>query len=202
MDLPNIHFVDSLESGYYIIAPIDVTYMTLENFAKPHVEKIHKLKGIDTLVENLTLYGSGTQLAVGVGFSMPSLGAKGQLYMLGTPVYDATTMSLSVPEFDYSVTTHSLLLEIAEHVGEGIFPNLRTSVEEKLFFPLEAELTTLREKLSHVIANRSIGTYLHLHGTVDTLTPEALYLTQKGVRLPIRLQGNLTCDITLNTSDR
>ncbi len=200
-DLPNIHFVDSLESGYHIIAPIEVTYTTIESFAKPHVEKTHKLKGIDTFVENLTLYGSGTQLAVGVGFSLPSLGADGQLYMLGTLAYDATTTSLSVTEFDYSLTTQSLLLEIAEHVGEGIFPNLRTTVEEKLLFPLETELTILREKLSDVIADRSIGTYLHLHGTIDTLTPETLYLTQEGVRVPVRLQGNLTCEITLSTSN-
>ena len=200
-DLPNIHFVDSLESGYHIIAPIEVTYTTIENFAKPHVEKTHKLKGIDTFVENLTLYGSGTQLAAGVGFSTPSFGANGQLYMLGTLVYDATTTSLSVTEFDYSLTTQSLLLEIAEHVGEGIFPNLRTTVEEKLVFPLEAQITALREKLSDVIADRSIGTYLHLHGTVDTLTPETLYLTQEGVRVPVRLQGNLTCEITLNASN-
>ncbi len=200
-DLPNIHFVDSLESGYHIIAPIEVTYTAIENFAKPHVEKTHKLKGIDTFVETLTLYGSGTQLAAGIGFSMPSFGATGQLYMLGTLVYDATTTSLSVTEFDYSLTTQSLLLEIAEHVGEGIFPNLRATVEEKLRFPLEAELTILREKLSEVIADRSIGTYLHLHGTVDTLTPETLYLTPEGVRVPVHLQGNLTCEITLNAAN-
>ena len=198
--LPNIHFVDSLESGYHIIAPIEVTYTTIENLAKPHVEKVHKLKGIETLIENLTLYGSGLQLVAGVGFSMPSLGAKGQLYMLGTPVYDPTTMLLSVTEFDYSVTTRSLLLGIAEHIGEGIFPNLRTTVEEKLVFPLEGQITALREKLSDVIADRPIGRYVRLHGTVDSITPEALYLTQAGVRLPIRLEGNLTCEITLNAS--
>ena len=199
-NLPNIRFVDSLESGYHIITPIEVTYTTITNLVKPHVEKTHKLKGIETLVENLTLYGSGTQLAAGVGFSMPSLNAKGQLYMLGTPVYDAATMFLSVTEFDYSLTTQSLLLEIAENVGEGIFPNLQTTVEEKLVFPLEAQITTLREKLSDVIAERPIGRYVRLHGTVDTITPEALYLTQKGVRLPIHLQGNLTCEITLNAA--
>ena len=197
-DLPNIHFVDSLESGYHITAPIEVTYTAIGNLAKPHVVKTHKLKGIETGVENLTLYGSGTQLAAGVGFSMPSLDAKGQLYLLGTPVYDATTKSLSVTEFDYSLTTQSLLLEIAENMGEGIFPNLRTTVEEKLVFPLESQITTLRVKLSDVIAERSIGPYVRLHGTVDTITPEALYLTQEGVRLPVRLQGNLACEITLN----
>ena len=200
-DLPNIHFVDSLESGYHIIAPIEVAYTTIEDFARSHVEKGHKLKGIETLVENLTLYGSGTQLAAGVGFSMPSLGAKGQLYMLGTPTYDAATMLFSVTEFDYSLTTRSLLLGIAENIGEGIFPNLRTTVEEKLVFPLEAQITTLRQKLSDVIADRPIGHYVRLHGTVDTITPEALYLTQQGVGLPVRLQGNLTCEITLNASN-
>ncbi len=199
-DLPNIHFVDSLESGYHIISPIEVTYTAIETLAKSHVEKAHKLKGIETFVENLTLYGSGTQLAAGVGFSMPSLGAKGQLYMLGTPVYDATTMLFSVTEFDYSVTTQSLLLEIAENIGEGIFPNLRTTIEKKLVFPLETKITDLRERLSDAVADRSIGRYVRMHGTVDTITPEALYLTQDGIRLPVRLQGNLTCEIILNTS--
>ena len=197
-DVPNIHFVESLESGYHIIAPIEVTYTAIENLAKPHLEKAHKLKGIDTHVENLTLYGSGSQLAAGIGFSMPSLGATGQLYMLGTPVYDPTTLSLAVTAFDYSVTTQSLLLDIAEKVGEGIFPNLRTTVEDKLVFPLEAQIATLHKKLSEAIAERPIGEYVLLRGTVETLTPEALYLTQEGVRLPVRLQGNLTCEITLS----
>ena len=134
VELPNIRFADTLESGYHIIAPIDVTYGTIENLAKPLVEKQHKLKGVNTIVESLTLYGSGVQLAAGLQFRMPSLGAKGQLYLLGTPIYDAPTMSISVTEFDYALTTRSLLLDLVEAAGEGFFPNLRTTVEEKLVF--------------------------------------------------------------------
>ena len=199
-DLPNIHFVDTLESGYHIIAPIEVTYTAIEDLAKPHVEKPHKLKGINTIVENLTLYGSGSQLAAGIRFRMPSLGAEGQLYLLGTPVHDASTMSVTVTEFDYALTTQSLLLDIAQATGEGFFPNLRTTVEEKLVFPLEEKLTVLREQLSDVIAARPIGSHVLLRGTVDTITPEALHLTQTGIRIPFRLQGDLACEVSLNSS--
>ena len=129
---------------------------------------------------------------------MPSLGAKGQFYLLGTPVYDATTKSLSVTEFDYSLTTQSLLLKIAKKIDKGTFLNLRTTIAERLVFPLETQITTLHEKLLDVIAARAINPYIRLHGTVDTITPEALYLTSEGIRLPVRLQGNLACEITLN----
>lgn len=200
IDLPNIRFADTLASGYYIIAPIDVTYTTIENLARPLVEKPHKLKGINTIVENLTLYGSGVQLAAGIRFRMPSLGAEGQLYLLGTPVYDATAMSISVTDFDYALTTRSRLLDLAEAAGEGFFPNLRTTVEEKLVFSLEERLTELRDLLSDAIAERSIGSYVSLRGTVDTITPEALYLTQTGVRIPFRLQGDLACEVNLNSA--
>ena len=199
-DLPDIRFVDVLESGYHIIAPIEITYAGIEDFAKPHVEKTHKLKGIDTFVKNLTLYGSGTQLAAGIEFSMPSLGAEGQLYLLGIPVYDATTMSISVREFDYTLTTRSLLLDIAQAVGEGFFPDLRAAVEEELIFPLEDQLTILHKKLADVIAEHRIGSSVVLRGTVDTITPEALYLTQTGVHIPFRLRGDLICEVSLNTS--
>ena len=198
--LPDIRFVDMLESGYHIIAPIEMTYAAVENLAKPHVEKPHKLKGINTFVENLVLYGSGAQLVAGIQFSMPSLGAKGQLYLLGTPIYDATTMSVSVAQFDYALTTRSLLLDIAQAAGEGFFPHLRATVEERLVFPLEDQLTTLRERLADVIAERLIGSYVVLRGTVDTITPEALYLTQTGVRIPFRLQGDLACEVSLKAS--
>ena len=198
-DLPNIDFVDVLESGYQIIAPIEITYAAVENFAKPHVEKPHKLKGVDTLVKNLTLYGSGIQLAAGIEFSMPSLGAGGQLYLLGTPVYDATTMSVSVTEFDYALTTRGLLLDIAQATGEGFFPDLRATVEEKLVFPLEDQFTTLHKKLAGVITEHRIGSHLVLRGTVDTITPEALYLTQTGVHIPFRLRGNLTCELNIGS---
>lgn len=199
-DVPNIRFVNTLESGYHIIAPIDVTYTAIENLAKPYVEKSHKLKGVDTRVENLTLYGSGAQLVAGIGFRMPSLGATGQLYLLGTPSYDATTTAVSVTEFDYTLTTQNLLLDIAQVAGEGFFPNLRTTVEEKLVFPLEDQLTALHKQLADVIAERSIGAYIRLHGTVDTITPETLHLTQAGVRVFFRLQGDLGCEINLNAS--
>ena len=191
-DLPDIRLADVLKPSYHIIAPVQVTYAVLENLARPYVEKEHILKSI--VFENLTLYGSGTQLAAGVGFKMPFLGTQGQLYLLGTPLYDDTTMSLSVTEFDYSFTTQSLLLEIAESIGEGIFSHLRAAVEKKLVF----QITTLREKLSATITERSISPHVHLHGTVETITPEAFYLTQTGVRIPLRLQGDLACEITLN----
>lgn len=199
-DLPDIQFVDTLESGYHIMAPIEITYAAVENFAKPLMEKPHKLKGIDTLVKDLTLYGSGAQLAAGIEFTMPSFGAQGQLYLLGTPVYDATTMSVSVAEFDYTLTTRSLFLDIAQAAGEGFFPHLRETVEEKLVFPLEDQLTTLHKELADVIAERRIGPYVVLRGTVDTVTPEALYLTQTGVHIPFRLQGDLICEVNLNSS--
>ena len=198
--LPDIHFVNTLESGYHIIAPIEVTYTTIENFAKPYVEKTHKLKGIKTLIENLMLYGSGSQLVAGLRFNLPTLGAKGQLYLIGTPRYDAKTMSISVTEFDYTLTTQNLLIDIAEVAGEGFFPNLRTEVEEKLVFPLEDQLSAIHEKLSDAIAERAIGSYVLLRGTVDRITPEALYLTQTGAHIPFRLQGNLACEINLNSS--
>ena len=197
IDVPDIQFVDILESGYHIIVPIEITYAAVENFAKPRVEKPHKLKRIDTFVKNLTLYGSGTQLAAGVEFSMPAFGAGGQLYLLGTPIYDATTMSVSVAEFDYTLTTRSRLLNIAQAVRGDFFRDLRATVEEKLVFPLEDQLTTLHKKLADVIAEHSIGSSIVLRGTVDTITPEALYLTQTGVHIPFRLQGNLTCEVRL-----
>lgn len=199
-DLPDIRFVDTLGSGYHIMAPIEITYVAVEDFAKPYVEKSHKLKGIDTLVKNLTLYGSGTQLAAGIAFDMPAFDAEGQLYLLGTPVYDATAMSVSVAEFDYTLTTRSLLLDIAQTVGEGFFPDLRATVEDKLVFPLEDRFTQLHKKLAEVIAERRIGSYVVLRGTVDTITPEALYLTQTGVHIPFRLQGDLICEVNISSS--
>ena len=199
--LPDLQFVDALESGYHILAPIEVAYTAIERLAEPHVEKAHDLRGIETHVETLSLYGSGNQLVAGVTFNMPAFDARGQLYLLGTPVYDATTMSIAVTEFNYALTTQSLLLEFAEDIGEGIFPNLRTTVEEKLVFSLEERLTDLREMLVRVIENRQIGSYVTLSGTVDSVTPEALYLTQTGLRVPFRLQGSLSCEVHLGSTE-
>ena len=44
-NLPNLHFVDSLASGYHIIAPIEVTYTALENLAKTSCRKNTQTKG-------------------------------------------------------------------------------------------------------------------------------------------------------------
>ena len=110
-------------------------------------------------------------------------------------------MMLSVTDFDYTLTTRNLLIEMAENIGGGAFPHLREEVESKLVFSLEDQLTLLREKLQSAIENRVVGSYIRLHGTVETITLEALYLTPEGVRIPFHLEGALDCDVKLNSLD-
>lgn len=200
-ETPNLHFVDSLESRYSITAPLLVTYTTIEQLARPHVEKAHRLKGIETLVDGLTIYGSQTKLVAGLSFQMPKLHANGQVYLLGTPHYNSDEMMLSVTEFDYTLTTRSLLIEMAENIGGGAFPRLREEVESKLVFSLEERLVLLQEKLQAAIENRAIGPYIQLHGTVDTITPGGLHLTSEGIRIPVHLAGELHSEVKLDSSD-
>ena len=196
--IPNLHFVDSLESGYSITVPLLVTYTTIEQLARPHVEKAHRLKGIETLVDSLTIYGSQTKLVAGLSFSMPKLRANGQVYLLGTPHYNPDDMTLSVADFDYTLTTRNLLVEMAENIGGGAFPHLREEVESKLVFSLEERLAFLREKLQAAIENRTVGSYIRLHGTVDAITPEGLYLSSEGIHIPFHLEGKLHSEVELN----
>ena len=198
--IPNLRFVDSLESGYSITAPLLVTYATIEQLARSHVEKSHRLKGIETLVDSLTIYGSQTKLVVGLSFSMPKLRTNGQVYLLGTPHYNPDEMTLSVADFDYSLTTRSLLVEMAENIGGGTFPHLRENVESKLVFSLEERLMLLREKLQAAIENRGVGSYIRLHGTVDTITPKGLYLSSEGIHIPFHLEGKLRSEVELYSS--
>lgn len=193
-DLPNIRFVDSLKPGYHINAPVHVTYAALENLVRPQVEKAHNLKSI--VFENLTLYGSGTQLAAGVGFRMPFLGTTGQLYLLGTPTSDSTAMSFAITELDYSFTTQSLLLKIVENRGEGIFSDLQATVEDKL----SLRINTLQEKLSDSMASHKLGSYAVLQGigTVDTVTIGDPSFTETAMFIPLRLQGDLNYKVHLN----
>ena len=193
--------MDSLESGYRITAPLLVTYTTIEQLARPHVEKTHQLKGIETLVDSLTIYGSQTELVAGLSFRMPKLRANGQVYLLGTPHYNPDEMTLSVTDFDYTLTTRNLLIEMAENMGGSAFLNLRENVESKLAFSLAERLTLLREKLQGAIENRAVGSYIRLHGTVDTITSEALHLTPEGIRIPFRLEGKLRSEVELSSPD-
>ena len=131
---------------------------------------------------------------------MPKLRANGQVYLLGTPHYNPDEMTLSVTDFEYTLTTRNLLIEMAEKGGGGTVPHLREEVESKLVFSLEERLTLLREKLQAVIENRAIGSYIRLHGTVDTITPEALYLTSAGIHIPFHLEGELRSEVELYSS--
>ena len=84
---------------------------------------------------------------------------------------------------------------------EAAFPHLREEVESKLVFSLEERLTLLREKLQAAIENRGVGSYIRLHGTVDTITPEGLYLSSEGIHIPFHLKGKLHSEVELNPPD-
>jgi hypothetical protein len=117
---------------------------------------------------DLQLYGYGTKAVLRVRFEGS---AKGVIYLVGTPSYDAVRNILSVPDLDYTFETKNVLLKLAKWT-EG--DRLRADLRNRLTLKLGPEVAAARALAISAI-NRHVGP-VALSGRIDDLRILELYV--------------------------
>jgi hypothetical protein len=110
---------------------------------------------------DIDVSGNGQQLVVRLGFEGS---AKGVLYLAGSPKFDATTQSLTVPDLDYTLETKNILLKFANWTAGT---QLRNDLRSKLVINLGPQMQDAKTKLTAAL-NKDVGP-LRLVGKIATL---------------------------------
>lgn len=112
-------------------------------------------------VDDVEVFAIGAEMIVKV-----RLGGRyrGWVYLVGKPLYDAATQTLSFPSLDYDVKTKNLLLKVADWV---LHSQIREDLRNRAVFSIAAELGAGKEALTQAM-NKKVGA-VRLSGNISTL---------------------------------
>ena len=200
--LPKLITDNNLTDQVQIQMTGEVPYTLATKLAKEQVaSKTYRFEAgkQQITVHDAAISGSGNKLVMMLdvtGQAKAGLFTKqlaGKVFLKAIPYYDATTASIRLREVEYDLQTKDQLVKTANWLAKGKFVQ---HIQQRVAFPVKNQLDEVRTLLQ-----QSLDQSAHLHesislrGTIQSFTPDAIYLTPTAIKAVVNAQGNLTVQI-------
>jgi hypothetical protein len=171
--------------GFRIALVAELPYETAnEILAKKLVGRVFEVKGHTVKVRGARLYGGGSGVVLAVKVAGD---ARGELYFVGTPVFDPATQVVSVPDLDYSVESRELLPNVADWL---LYDDLRDQMRAAAHFEIGDRVEKIRRDVDAAL-NRQLGRGVRMSGGVDAIRPLGVSVFAKSLAAVVEADGHL-----------
>jgi len=133
------------------------------------------------VVDNIKIYGIGTKIVFVVNYNGTSAGT---IYLVGTPVYSATTHELSFPDLSFDLQTRAWMLKAAKWMFNG---KITDAIRQMATYNFTKFLADTKIKLQGQLS-RDLGSGMRSEVTIRDLDIQAIYPTSE--KLIIRTLSN------------
>jgi hypothetical protein len=134
-------------------------------------------------VKKVTAFGvGGGRMAVGIDFTGS---ARGRVWLLGTPRYDAATGLISVPDLDFDATSAGMLVQGVAWLKGGA---IREFLREQTKVPA-GDLMTQIQTMAVKEMNRELARGVKLEATIAASEPAGILVRADGLILRARATG-------------
>lgn len=172
IELPRLDTV-SLAPGLHIRATASADYSTgSEMLTQRLAGQVLEQNGRSLEIVHLVVSGLGDgRLVVELGFRGS---ARGRVFLVGTPQYDAVAREVYVPDLDFDVASLDLLVGGLDWFAHD---QVVTFLRDKARWPVQ-DLTTFAELQLHRGLNSALGVEARLRGAVDSVHVIDVYATR------------------------
>jgi hypothetical protein len=184
--LPNFSYGGQNTNDFSVTVSTDVPFTEAEEMAKlKMVGQTFGDASKQVKVENLELFGQGDKMVINTTLS----GAyNGQVYLVGKPLYDPVTKSITMDNLDFELKTKNFLAKSANFLFHKTLVN---KMKDSMKIPLEQQLTEMKNMISSSLTNYVVTKGITMNGTVDHLDIQKIYLTQNGIKIEVLSNGAL-----------
>ncbi|HYJ78281.1 MAG TPA: DUF4403 family protein [Longimicrobiaceae bacterium] len=191
LPLPNFGSVVGRERGFRIAVVAEVPYAAANELLRGAlVGRRLTVRGHKIRVKDVRMSGGGDRVVVAVKLAGD---ARGTVYFVGTPAYDAATQTLTVPDLDFSVETRNVLAGAA---GWLLHDDLRGQLRTAARFGIGPRVSALRAQLDTAI-NRNLATGVEMRGGVDALRPLGVTVSATSVGAVVVADGHAQIEVTV-----
>ncbi len=172
-------------SGFHVALRTELSFTELGNeLTKRLKRRSFSREGNTVVVDGVRAYGSGNSVVVAADVS-GSL--QGTVYLSGRPDYDPDTRSLTLAGVDYTIETTQVLVKTADWLRHS---GLRENLAKKTTWFAGDRIDQARTDLEQAL-NRSVNDQVSMSGTVKSVRPIAVGLTQTGLAAILEADGTI-----------
>lgn len=117
----------------------------------------------------------------------------GIVYLEGTPVFDATTNTLTLPDLDYTIERRNPFVRLAER---RVHDSLRARLRENARFALGARIAAVREDVTRALT-RPLAPNVTLRGRVDAIQPVSVTPLESVISVRVIATGGAEVELRM-----
>jgi hypothetical protein len=191
LPLPNYSSRKPGTNRFRIVMTAELPY-TLANelLSKAVVGQKLTFRDHTVTVKRAWMYGSGEGVVVGVRVAGD---ARGTLYFVGHPVYNAATREMSVPDLDFSVETRNVAGNAA---GWLLHERLRDELRAAARFAVGDRIEKVRTDVDKAL-DRDLSRAVRLSGGVDAVRPMGVVVGPHSVGAVVEAEGHAQIAVTV-----
>lgn len=177
------------EKGFHIALESELSFEYLgSELTKKMGGRVYPAKGEAIVIENVTLYGSGSAVVVAVRVK----GAvRGTIYLTGTPVYDEAARSFAVQNLEYTVETKQVLVKAADWL---LHSRLKDGLAERTTWPVGDRIDAAKDLLASAL-NRKLNQHVSISGSIGALRPVSVGITKSSIKAVLVADGTVELNV-------
>jgi hypothetical protein len=184
--LPDLKLLNAINNNFNLFVNTDLDYTKITEIAKKEMTgQVYQFGKKKIVIDDLTVYGSGSRVAVEL---LLSGDLNGKIYLMARPFYDAENQSIGVKEVDFDINTRNSLVKSANWLLNGTLAGM---IEKKVVYPVADLLESSKKMISDNIRdNRSVKGIV-LRGSIARLDIDAIYPGNESLKVVLLLEGKL-----------
>lgn len=188
--LPDLHQIADAPEEFQVRIATDVPFPEAERLARNIMVGQEFASGKKKArVEDIQLWGNNDRVVVNARLSGSF---NGNIYFLGRPVLNAQKNQIEITDLDFHTDTRNVLLKSATWLFSG---PIKRRMRDAMTFPLDEDITTLKNSLQQTLQHYEIQPGMVLTGTIDSLTVEKTRVTASGIRVDLFSKGKVNVDV-------
>jgi hypothetical protein len=190
LPLPNVSMAPApLESGFHIVVDNELSFDFISDELTKKLEgKEYPVSGNTIVIQKVRVYGSGDSLILEVRVKGT---ADGAIYLIGKPVYDESTRSVSVQNLDYTVETKHVLVKTADWL---LHSKVRDNLAEQATWYVGDKIDAAKDMLSDAL-NRKLNQYVSITGKVQNVRAVAVGTTTTSLKAVLIADGIVSVSV-------
>lgn len=187
--LPQLNINNENPTGFHIELEGEIPFIKANEIVNSKLkDKKLQFKGKEVIIKDVNIYPCGDSIVVKVQIDGK---AKGIIYFMGLPYYDALTKTINVTNFDFTIDSKNILVKALNWLKHDDFKN---SINNQLHFNVSKQIDE-GEKYINEAMNRTIEPNIKLEGAINKLKPLGVYNTAESFKVVVIADGNLNIQI-------
>lgn len=189
-NLPPFQRPNHIADSFSINLSSEIPFSEAEKVAKAQIVGQTFTQGKRTItIKDIELFGQGDMMVINATVD-GSL--KGNIYMVGKPVFDAATNTVKIDDVNFDVKTKNVLVRSAEWLFHS---TIIKKIEPFLSFPLDNNLNDAKKMIAKQLDNYEPMKGILINGELKDLKVEGIQMNQNAIRVVVSTNGKIKMDV-------